>query len=68
MQVDVNYNEEMRRKVRDGVYRLPPNDRELDPMENISNVWSEPPPDDHLHVYVTVTGGGKCIHTSLCYI
>jgi hypothetical protein len=28
-------------------------------MKRISNVWSEPPPDDHLHLYVTVPGKGS---------
>jgi hypothetical protein len=61
VQVDVNFNEEMRRQTEAGEYQLPPNGRKLDPMEEISNVWSEPPPDDHLHLYVTVPGEGRTV-------
>ncbi|KAN0106917.1 hypothetical protein V8E52_010661 [Russula decolorans] len=50
----------MRGQIKAGEYQLPPNDRELDDaMEEISNVWSEPPPDKHLHLYVTVPGEGS---------
>ena len=54
LQIDVNYNEETQSEVEAGGYRLPPDNQKLGLMENISNIWSEPPPNHHLHVYVTV--------------
>ena len=43
-----------------GHYQLDPNDlQQLRTLEKISNVWSKPPPDGHLHVYVTVPGEGS---------
>ncbi|KAN0102408.1 hypothetical protein V8E52_011975, partial [Russula decolorans] len=35
---------------------LPPNYLKLNAMEEISDVWSKPPPKRHLHLYVTVLG------------
>ncbi|KAF8503700.1 hypothetical protein F5888DRAFT_1631601 [Russula emetica] len=49
--VDVNYNEETRKKIEGGQYWPAPNDSVLDAMKLISDVW-ERPPDGHLHVFV----------------
>jgi hypothetical protein len=55
MKVDVRADNEVEAKIAAGDYQLDPNDQQqLWIMQKISNVWSEPPPDDHLHVYVTV--------------
>jgi hypothetical protein len=35
-------------------------------MQKISNVWSEPPPDDHLHVYVTVPSLSQSFRQITC--
>jgi hypothetical protein len=60
VQVDVSFNdEEMPRQTDAGEYQLPPNGLKLNAMEEISDVWSEPPPKRHLHLYVTVPGEGK---------
>jgi hypothetical protein len=60
-QVDVNYNEEMGRKIKAGQYRPTPNDQVLDPMEIISDVWPAGPPHRHLHVFVSLPRGECCI-------
>ncbi|KAN0103607.1 hypothetical protein V8E52_011816, partial [Russula decolorans] len=49
----------MPRQTDAGEYQLPPNGLKLNAMEEISDVWSEPPPKRHLHLYVTVPGEGK---------
>jgi hypothetical protein len=55
-QVDVGFNKEMRGQTNTGEYQLPPNYLKLNAMEEISDVWSKPPPKRHLHLYVTVLG------------
>jgi hypothetical protein len=40
-----------------GDYQLDPNDQQQ--LWEMEKIWSEPPPDDHLHVYVTVPGEGS---------
>ena len=32
--------------------------RRLKAFENVNQVWPEPPPDDRLHIFVTVPPGG----------
>jgi hypothetical protein len=49
-QVDVDYDEEMEKKIKDGEYRPASNDR-LNAMDIISKIW-ERAPDRHLHVFV----------------
>ena len=54
-QVDVNFNGETGEKIKAGEYWPAPNDRELDAIEIISDIW-ERPPDRHLHVFVSIPG------------
>jgi hypothetical protein len=49
-QVDVNYDEEMQKKIKYGKYR-PASDDRLNAMGIISNIW-ERPPESHVHVFV----------------
>jgi hypothetical protein len=60
-QVDVNYDEEMREKIKADQYRPAPNDRVLDAMEIISQVWPARPPHGHLHVFALLPRGECCI-------
>jgi hypothetical protein len=58
-QVDANYSE-VKEEIKDGRYRPSPDGRELDNMENISEIWPEAPPNNQVHVFVTLpspTGG-----------
>jgi hypothetical protein len=61
-QVDVNYNEETRKKVHDGQYLPAPDDQELDEMDLICDVW-ERPPVRHLHVFIRLPHGGGITET-----
>ena len=38
-------------------YRPPSDDRPLFSREKISDVWPEQPPDNHLHIFVSLPGG-----------
>ena len=40
-----------------GQYQPPSDSPSLDPMETISDVWPEKPPDKHLHVFVGLPRG-----------
>lgn len=55
-QLDVKYID-VRDAVRAGQYRATPNDQLLDEVALLSQVWPEPPPDDCLHVFVSLPGG-----------
>ncbi len=68
-QVDVNYNEETRKKIKAGEYRPAPNDQKLKPMDIISDIW-ERPPDKHLHVFISLPAGvasPTLVYTGECF-
>jgi hypothetical protein len=50
-QVDVNYNEELRKLIKAREYRPTADDQVLDARDIISDIW-EQPTDRHLHVFV----------------
>jgi hypothetical protein len=55
VEVNVHLDKEVEAKIKNGLYQLDANDRrELWQTEKISKVWPEAPPNEQLHVVVTL--------------
>jgi hypothetical protein len=61
-QTDVGFDEEIKKCIAAGQYQPPLLPEPLFAQERISDVWPNPPPDDHIHVFIglpTELSGGK---------